>query len=133
MVCQWASMSPGMSTRPPPGMTVAPASAPGGIEPAEAMRSILLPRTRTSDGPDRPSPFPSKTRTFWNSVTGPGDGAGVLPAGAASAGDEPPRRRKHASRARTPFRFESIMRGHLWTWAQVGNGKLAAPVGPHTP
>nr|AIF26356.1 hypothetical protein [uncultured bacterium fosmid pJB190D12_contig II] len=62
-----ASMSPGISVRPPPAMrvTVAPPGAPIG---AVEIDLIVLPTTSTFDGAVRRSDFPSKTRTFSNST-----------------------------------------------------------------
>ena len=113
MVCQCASMSPGMSTRPPPAMTVAPSFGVNWIDDAGAMRSIVRPRTRTSDGPDRPSLFPSKMRTFWNSVTGPVVGGGAASACWASAIDDEPSSSSEDSRARVACRFMSFIWVHF--------------------
>ena len=44
--CQWASISPGISVRPPPAMRVAPSAAMGSGE----MAAIALPWTSTLDG-----------------------------------------------------------------------------------
>ena len=47
--CQWASMRPGISTRPPPAMTRTSASA---STRAREMRSMMLPLTSTFEGAD---------------------------------------------------------------------------------
>ena len=61
MACQWLSIRPGISVRPPPAITVAPASAAIG---AVEMRSMTLPRTSTLEGADSALLLPSNTRTF---------------------------------------------------------------------
>ena len=61
MACQWASVSPGISTRPPPAMTRTFGSAAIGLV---EMRSIRLPLTSTLDGEESVALFPLKTRTF---------------------------------------------------------------------
>ena len=82
MVCQWASMSPGIRVRPLPAMTVTAGPAAIG---AEEMRSIRLPRTSTLARPDSPVPLPSNTRTFSNSVAGTGRAAAAAVAAATGA------------------------------------------------
>ncbi len=57
-VCQCASISPGISVRPPPSITMLPTAGSTGIG-AREMRSIRLPRTSTFDGADRDLPVPS--------------------------------------------------------------------------
>jgi len=66
MLCQWASIRPGMRTRPRPSMRVT--SACGADSRGALMRSIVWPRTRTSDGPLSTVLVPSSTRTPANSV-----------------------------------------------------------------
>ena len=46
IACQWASISPGISVRPPPAIRVAPSAAIGAVE----IVAIRLPRTSTLDG-----------------------------------------------------------------------------------
>src|SRR5215813_12538127 len=84
IACQCASIRPGMSVRPPPSMSVVVALRPVGIGLVET-RSILFPRTRTFLGPDRAVLFPSKIRTFRNSVTASPDGVEGLAPGASCA------------------------------------------------
>src|SRR5215475_106074 len=84
IACQCASIRPGMRVRPPPSMSVVVALRPVGIGLVET-RSILFPRTRTFLGPDRAVLFPSKIRTFRNSVTASPDGVEGLAPGASCA------------------------------------------------
>src|SRR6185295_16649837 len=65
IACQCASISPGISTRPPPLTTCASA-----VIAAAEILSILLLRTRTLDGGESAPFFPSKMRTFWNRTAG---------------------------------------------------------------
>src|SRR5580704_3646020 len=65
--CQWASMRPGMSTRPLAAITRTLAFASIVIGPAE-MRAMVLPRTRTLEGAESVALLPSKMRTFRKSV-----------------------------------------------------------------
>src|SRR5215469_17215762 len=74
MACQCASISPGINVRPPPSMSTVSARRSAGRGVVEIF-SITLPRTRTYDGADSLSDFPSKMRTLEKRVTGP-----VLPA-----------------------------------------------------
>ena len=64
IVCQWLSISPGISVRPPPSITVA--------LPGTAMSlpifAILLPTTRTDVLAVRLVDLPLNTLTFLNSV-----------------------------------------------------------------
>ena len=65
MACQWASISPGISVRPLPAITVTPGSAAiGSVE----MRSMILPLISTLDGVESEASLPSKMRTFSNNV-----------------------------------------------------------------
>ena len=84
ITCQCASISPGISVRPPPSMTTAPARRSAAIGVAETL-SMRLPRTRTCDGPESCALLPSKMRTFWISVTAAGGGAAACCAAAGSA------------------------------------------------
>src|SRR5262245_23946114 len=70
IVCQWLSINPGISVRPPPSMSTVLALRSVGIGPV-AIRSILFPRTRTLLGPESVPLLPSKIRTFWNRVIAP--------------------------------------------------------------
>jgi hypothetical protein len=63
MAGQWASTSPGTSTRPPPSMTRTPDSADTGSAAVGPTGSIVVPRTTTSLGPISAGLRPSKTRT----------------------------------------------------------------------
>ena len=75
MACQWASISPGISVRPLPAITVTPGSAAiGSVE----MRSMILPLISTLDGAESEAPLPSKMRTFSNNVA-PASFSGGLP------------------------------------------------------
>jgi hypothetical protein len=67
IACQWASIRPGISTRPPPLTTVAlpvTAASMGDVE----MRSMVLPLTSTLEEGESTRLLPSKTRTLRNSV-----------------------------------------------------------------
>src|SRR5579864_2180831 len=67
IVCQCASMRPGISVRPLPSMKVVFARRSAGIGEVEIF-SILFPRTRTLDGGDSCELLPSKIRTLENTV-----------------------------------------------------------------
>ena len=58
-----------MRVRPPPAMTVAPASPDIGLV---EIRAIVLPRTSTCDGAESVAVLPSKMRTFSKIVAGGG-------------------------------------------------------------
>src|SRR5262245_50328732 len=60
-----------MSVRPPASMSVVSARRSVGIGVAEIF-SMTLPRTRTCDGAESRSDFPSKMRTLEKTVTDPG-------------------------------------------------------------
>jgi hypothetical protein len=60
-------MRPGISTRPPPSITVAFAIAAASIGDVDT-RSIVLPLTSTLEGGESTSLLPSKIRTLRNSV-----------------------------------------------------------------
>jgi hypothetical protein len=62
IVCQWASIRPGISVLPCPSMTWAPA----GDSALAPMRAIRLPLTSTEVGGERLDDLPSNTRTFRN-------------------------------------------------------------------
>src|SRR5690242_18139781 len=68
IVCQCASISPGISVFPLPLMSVVSARRSVGIGAVEIF-SILFPRTRTFEGPESSPLLPSKMRTFENTVT----------------------------------------------------------------
>src|SRR5262249_26075010 len=80
MTCQWASMRPGISVRPPPSTTVTPGAL--SMVPDE-MRSIWLPRTRTLLGPESAPCLPSKILTLRNNVT---SGVGAFGSAACACG-----------------------------------------------
>src|SRR5262245_16465947 len=63
IVCQCASISPGIRVRPEPLMMVVAPDLSTGIGVSEIF-SILLPRTRTLVGFESCADFPSNTRTF---------------------------------------------------------------------
>ena len=60
IACQWASISPGISVRPPPSIRVAPSAAIGSVE----IAAMTFPWTSTFDGAESVEPVPSKMRTF---------------------------------------------------------------------
>ena len=60
IACQCASISPGISVRPPPSIRVAPSAAIGSVE----IVAMTLPWTSTFDGAESVGPVPSKMRTF---------------------------------------------------------------------
>src|ERR1700761_480325 len=62
----WASIRPGISTRPPPAITVrlSPLAGGGGWAAGGEISSMVLPDTNTLTGPNTWSEAPSKTRTF---------------------------------------------------------------------
>lgn len=65
--CQWASMSPGISTLPRPSITVTfgiVLASMGAVE----TRSMMFPLTNTLEGGESAAFLPSKTRTLRNSV-----------------------------------------------------------------
>ncbi len=89
--CQCASISPGISTRPPPSITATcPASTSIG---STEIRSIRLPITSTSEAGLSVGLVPSKTRTSRNSVasdvgaTGGGVPGTSMSKSCAAAGD----------------------------------------------
>src|SRR3546814_11703207 len=64
MLCQCASIRPGIRVRPPTSMTRAPAAEMG----SAVTFSITPPRTRTLLGPDKEGVVTSKMRTFSNNT-----------------------------------------------------------------
>ena len=61
--CQWASMRPGISTRPFAATTRTPTFVSTVIGVTD-MRSMVLPRTSTLEGAESAALLPSKMRTF---------------------------------------------------------------------
>src|SRR5262249_39653480 len=68
VACQCASISPGISTRPPPAMIWVSARRSVGIGPVEIL-SMMLPLIRTLDGAESEGCLPSNMRTFSITVT----------------------------------------------------------------
>src|SRR5262245_34424418 len=121
IACQCASIRPGMSVRPPPSMSVVVALRPIGIGLVET-RSILFPRTSTVLGPDRAVLFPSKIRTFRNSVTASPDGVEGPAPGASCAWPAWQRLSRNAANTRgryCPCFSVRIMCAHL-QYANLG-------------
>src|SRR5215831_14923607 len=87
IVCQWASIRPGMSVRPPPSITVTLASAGDWILPLETL-SMMLPRTITLLGFVSFSALPSKIRTFSNRVMATLGAAVAAAASGLAGGDD---------------------------------------------
>src|SRR6516162_4015738 len=114
IVCQCASISPGISVRPEPLIMVVAPDLSTGIGPLEIF-SILLPRTRTLVGSESCADFPSNTRTFSKSTV---PGCEVC-AGAAEA--------RHPTRSKNkPTLFNGVA-GHLLSPRGFGSFVIAPP------
>ena len=124
IACQWASMRPGIRTRPPQSTIRAP--APSGAS-SGSTASIVLPSTTTFKPRSSVSDLPSKSRALLNAIreTGVEALAAVLPEPAANtpgrhrrmAGEfsrkmrvQPRKRRRVAETPCPPRRFPIIRR-----------------------